>query len=146
MTEKPYLSILLPIATNEQFNTIEHLVIDYSCTFDELFSIICYTPQLRHLNFLHTDESDSSIKTISNLTHLSISMSYIAFNEFEMFIRKIYSKLKVCVITQLEDIAFLDAHRWEQFILHNLPQLEKFCLRYSEQIDNEHKYPIYSNT
>ena len=54
MEPKEYrLTISLPIATNEQFSTIEYLIIDHPCTFNELFSIISYTPQLHRLNFIH---------------------------------------------------------------------------------------------
>jgi hypothetical protein len=40
-------------------------------------------------------------------------------------------------ITRSEDIAYLDAHRWEEFIRQDLPQLEKFSLQYYECIDDE---------
>jgi hypothetical protein len=59
------LSISLPISTNKQYSTIEHLVIDHSCTFSQLFSILSYTPQLCHLNFMNMDINDS-IVGISN--------------------------------------------------------------------------------
>ncbi|CAF3718449.1 unnamed protein product [Rotaria sp. Silwood1] len=151
MTNKPYLSVLLSMATNEQFNTIEHLVIDHHCTFEELSMITSYTPELRRLCFMNEVESDD-LKTeiilpinLSNLTHLSIRDYYKKFDEFEMFISKLHSKLKVLSFTtQSLNIAYLDSYRWEEFILKYLPQLEKFCLQYCERIDNKYKYPIYS--
>jgi hypothetical protein len=40
-------------------------------------------------------------------------------------------------ITRSEDIAYLNARRWEEFILQDLPQLEKFSLQYYECIDDD---------
>ncbi|CAF1346962.1 unnamed protein product [Rotaria sp. Silwood1] len=84
--------------------------------------------------FWHILDSNENIATIllitlSNLAYLSIHLFDAKFNEFETFIRKIYSKLKVLrVIIQSKDIDFIDAHRWKQLILQYLPQLEKFYL------------------
>jgi hypothetical protein len=36
-------SITLPMANNKQLSTIKYLVIDHSCTFNELASIVSYT-------------------------------------------------------------------------------------------------------
>ncbi|CAF4684268.1 unnamed protein product, partial [Rotaria sp. Silwood2] len=83
--------------------------------------------------------------TLSNLTYLSIHLFDAKFDEFEMFIRKIYSKLKVLgVINESDDIDFLDSHRWKQLILQYLPSLEKLYLQYFEDINDDYKYPIYS--
>ncbi len=60
--------------------------------------------------------------TLSNLTHLSTHVYNITCDEFEIFIRKIYCKLiNLSIITQSQDIAFLDAHRWERSILQHIP-------------------------
>ncbi|CAF5114504.1 unnamed protein product [Rotaria sp. Silwood1] len=37
------ITISLPIATNEQISSIEHLIIEHPCAFDELFAITSYT-------------------------------------------------------------------------------------------------------
>jgi hypothetical protein len=107
------LSVTLPIATNQQFSSIEHLDIDHCCTFDELSTISSYTPQLRYLKFTHDLNGDRNIDiispiTLSNLTYLSIHVYNLTFYTFEIFISKIYSKLKtLCVITRSEDIAII---------------------------------------
>jgi hypothetical protein len=146
-------SISLPIATNQQFSSIEHLVIEHSCTFNELSAIISYTPQLHRLSSKNALISNPNIGIISptalsNLTHLSIGLKGVTFDEFEIFIRKMSSKLKVLsVISESQDIIYLDAHRWEQLILQYLPQLETFSLRFyhSEQnVDKESRYSTYS--
>ena len=81
------------MAANKQVSTIEYLVINHFCTSNELSLIISYTPQLRRLNFAHMSDNDSNIgiilpMTLSNLTHLSIYVHYVTFNEFEMFVPK----------------------------------------------------------
>ncbi|CAF3939938.1 unnamed protein product [Rotaria sp. Silwood2] len=140
----------LPMAINKQQSTIEYFSIHHRCTLNELYAIISYTPQLRRLNLCHKFEIDSNIRTIlpitlSNLTNVSIHMHHEKFDEFEIFIRKICSKLKILrVNTYSQDIAFLNAYRWEKLILQSLSQLEEFYLRYYERAGPVHKYPMYN--
>jgi hypothetical protein len=140
------LSISLPISINQQPSTIEYLIIDHCCTFNELSAIISYTPELRHLNFLESYEVPATIGTtlpsiLTNLTYLRIRVCHVKFDEFEIFIRQIRPKLKVLnYITRSEDIAYLNARRWEEFILQDLPQLEKFSLQYYEWIDDDEEH------
>ncbi|CAF0981059.1 unnamed protein product [Adineta steineri] len=142
--------ILLSMATNKQLSTIECLIIENHLTFNELFTIISYTPKLYRLHFHHTYKRDKSIKrmlpmTLSNLTYLSICIS-VKFNHFEIFIRKIHSKLKyLSVNISSKDITFLDAYRWEELILQNLPQLEKLSFQYFDRINDEYEYPSKLN-
>ncbi len=52
--------------------------------------------------------------------------------------------MKVLIfITLSEEIAYLDARRWEQLIVQDLPQLEKFSLQYYEPVDDTNKSNIY---
>ncbi len=63
----------------------------------------------------------------------------------EIFIRKIYSKLKFLnAATQSQDITYLDANRWEKLIFKYLPQLEKFLLQYHQLIDDDFVFLTYS--
>jgi hypothetical protein len=139
-----------PAAINQQSNTIKYLAINHSCTFNELLTIISNTPHVCRLECLETSTDDSTVSTISpvvlsNLTDIFIRVHRGTFNELEIFISKIYAKLKVLRFDLLSnDIASLDAYRWEQFILKNFPQLEKFYLEYSEYSDKEQGYPMYS--
>ncbi|CAF2746932.1 unnamed protein product [Rotaria sp. Silwood2] len=131
-------SISIPIGTEKQFSTIEYLHIAHCYTFDELHALISYTPKLRHLNLSHENQDDSTIEimlpiTLDNLTYISMYTNYINFDEFEIFIKHIYSNLKTLYVTFLyQDIAFLYAHRWEQLILRYLSQLKKFSSKYYE--------------
>jgi hypothetical protein len=130
--------ISLPTSTNEQLTTIEYLVIDHSCSFNELATIISYIPKLNRLYFIDIHKNMSNIEsslsiTLLNLTHISIELVYLTFDKFESFIRKIESKVKVLhLIIYYDDVTYLNGHRWEQLILQSLPQLEEFCLKYSE--------------
>ncbi|CAF3611719.1 unnamed protein product [Rotaria sp. Silwood1] len=144
------ITISLTIATSEQISSIEHLIMDHPCTFDELFGITSYTPHLRYLKFLSFTNRNVNIRSIKpiilpNLTHLSIHIyRKISFDEFEIFINKLNSKIKVLSLTTLvEDIAYLDANRWEEFILTKLPQLEKFYFKYSAYFAEDYQTSIY---
>ncbi len=142
-------SISLPIANNKQSSTIENLVINHGCTFQELFNLISYTPQLHRLGFMHTSITHENLRnilpmTLSNLTHLTIDMQYGTFDEFEIFMSKIYSKLKVLsVFSSSNDITYLNANRWETLICNYLPQLEKFYFKYYLRFDDHDNTPEY---
>ncbi|CAF0869307.1 unnamed protein product [Rotaria sordida] len=145
------VTVSLPITTNKQVSTIKYLVIDHPCAFNELFTIISYTSQICHLYFIHKKGSTLKIGnilsiTLLNLTHLSIYGDDITFDEFQIFITKIDSKLKVLSITSLsEDMTYLDADRWEEFILKYLPLLQKFYLKYYVFFNNNHETLMYLN-
>ncbi len=137
------VTVSLPFCIDHQFSNIKYLIIDHSCSFDELFSIISYTPRITRLSFIHKRRNTEILSPIilSNLTDLSIYGDDITFNEFEMFITKIHPKLKVLSLrSQAKDMNYLNADRWEQFIMKYLPQLEKFhltycmCFTYDERI------------
>jgi hypothetical protein len=116
---------------------------NHACTFNELSVVLSYTPQLRHLNFMESDENDAAIGMIIplipiHLTYLHIHVCHVTFDEFKMFIRQLRPQLKVLVFsTSSEEIAYFDAYRWEKFILEDLPQLKKFALHYHERNDDK---------
>ncbi|CAF1332431.1 unnamed protein product [Rotaria sordida] len=144
------ITISLPMATNEQISSIEYLIMDHPCAIDELFAIISYTPYLRRLKFLSLTDRNVNIRSLKpmilpNLTHLSIRIyRNILFDEFEIFINKLNSKIKILSLTTtFEDIAYLDANRWEKFILTKLPQLEKFYFKYRAYFVEDYETPMY---
>jgi hypothetical protein len=146
-TEYSARFVSLPIST--QPNRLEHLFIDHSCTFNDLSVILSYTPQLRRLSFMESNENAASIQMIIHLipihlTYLSVHVSHVTFDEFEIFIRQLPTKLKVLMFsTSLEEIAYIDAHRWERFLQQDLSQLEKFSLQYHERNDDKDESNIY---
>ena len=137
------------MSNNKQLSTIEYLHIAHWYTFDELSALISYTPKLRRLNLLHANKNDSSVEsmlpiTLDNLIDISMYTNYVNFDEFELFIENIYSKLKVLhVAFSYQDITFLHAYQWEKLISQHFPQLEKFSLHYREAGFRD-EYPIYS--
>ncbi|CAF4112014.1 unnamed protein product [Rotaria sordida] len=134
------------MATNQQLTTIKCLILDHFITFNELSSIISYTPDLRRLHFSHRHERDTTIGSMSsigltNLTYLSLRIFSLNFHDFEIFIGKIQSKLiTLSVNISPNDITYLDAYRWERLILQHLSQLERFSFQYPDSVDNEHRY------
>ena len=131
-------SISLPIATNNQLSSLEYLDIAHWYTFDELSALLSYTPRLRCLNLSNSNWYDFNLEDMSpiNLNHLirlSMYTQYLNFDQFQLFIEKIHSKLKVLHVNFAKrDINFLDADRWQQFLSQNFAQLEKFSLHYRE--------------
>jgi hypothetical protein len=77
--------ISLPTSTSEQLTTIEYLVIDHPCTFNEFATIISYALKFSRLYFMDINENNSNIGirlpiTLSNLTHIAIKVYYLTFD------------------------------------------------------------------
>jgi hypothetical protein len=125
---------LLPIIISERFSTIECLLINHSCKINELISILHHTPQLRYLTcqlLVESDENTDSDVSISvpNLTHIVIENCYMEFDEFETFMQKICSQLRVLRISEVFPVDRIDPGQWEQFILQYMSHLRKFTVR-----------------
>ncbi|CAF3018363.1 unnamed protein product [Rotaria sp. Silwood2] len=126
-----YSSITFPIANDQQFGPIESLIIEHSCTLNDLISLISYTPQLHHLAVYKPDKNDPNAQiflliNLSNVKSIHLDMYQITVNELEIFLTKISSNLKILSINCSNDITFLDDHRWKSLVSHNFLQLEKF--------------------
>jgi len=136
---------LLPISMPDQISTIEHLNINHRCTLHELNFILSCTSNLRCLTCQRLFDSDSVFSTtLSNLTHISINNCYFNFDEFEIFIKQISSKLRVIrFINRSNDTAYLDANRWERLILRYIPVLCKFDLKFFENLSTSHSFTLY---
>ena len=126
----------LPINIDQQFSFITHLIIENHCSFNNILTIISYTPQLYRLNYTNMNSNDKNIEInspikLSNLKSLFVRVYNTRFDMFEMFLRQIDSKLKVLSFTtRYEDITYLDANRWKEIISKYLYQLEEFYLQY----------------
>ncbi|CAF4244355.1 unnamed protein product, partial [Didymodactylos carnosus] len=99
------LDAFVVLASNERFSTIEYLNIDHKCIFNELFSILQHTPQLRHLIHKNLIKSNTNIDfqklvALPNLIYLRIDNCEIGFDEFEIFITKLYAQLQILNIEQ----------------------------------------------
>ncbi|CAF2706973.1 unnamed protein product [Rotaria sp. Silwood2] len=85
------------MATNQQLSTIEYLATYQFCTVNELFTILSYAPQLRRLKLGNSVDIDTNIHiilpiTLLHLTDISLLMSDVKFDKFEILIRKIDAK------------------------------------------------------
>jgi len=135
----PFASVVF----NKQYSTIEYLIINHSCTIDELFFIINYVPHLRHLSCQNLRESLDNIDSIQpimlpNLIYISIINPSITFFEFEILIMKLFTRIKILKIDLFDDITYLNTHRWEQLIIKHMPQLRKLYLTHRQsEIDLE---------
>ncbi|CAF4074346.1 unnamed protein product, partial [Adineta steineri] len=142
LTRADDLQITIPHVINPKFSTIEYLAVHYSCTLNQLNSLLYYTPQLRRLSCCPVTESDENFKN-----DLSISLPHLkficfeevsaSFDEFEVFIKKISSQLQILKIYTLQNKTYLDGSRWEQLIKEYMPQLKKFYFSFTQDIDDD---------
>jgi hypothetical protein len=128
----------IPMTVNEQFSSIEQLVINHTCTLHGLYNILSYTPKLRRLTCVNLFQLNKYFQIeiplqIFNLTYCSIKICFLKFDEFEIFIKKISSQLRVLNLIPSSDIAYLDANRWERLISQYMPYLHTFQFEYSDR-------------
>ncbi|CAF4237710.1 unnamed protein product [Rotaria magnacalcarata] len=145
----PHLCITIPIAAQNQFSSIEYLLIYHRCTFNQLTSILLHTPRLSHLHCFNIIESKDQSKSelmikLHNLTHLTMTLYNLEFDELEEFLLKLCSQLQLFhVKIESRDRSYLNADRWERFISQNMPSLIKFIFRYTDTIDDEFELTFY---
>ncbi|CAF1230610.1 unnamed protein product [Adineta steineri] len=141
--------ISLPIATTDQQKTsIEYFIMDHGCSIKDLFTLLSYTPNVRYLKFLNLiDINDlNTIEPIKliNLTKLSMEISEMTFDEFEILIKKIRFNLKILSLDiRHEDMSYLNAKRWEDFLHENLLQLEKLYFKKTVYFSDDYETPMY---
>lgn len=128
--------------------TIEHLVIDHTCTVNDLLTIISYTPRLTKLSCKQTLKSNLNNEpmksvTLSYLKNLSIPFTHLTFNEFEVFIKKISSQLQSLLFNTHVESAYLNADRWEYLIEKFIPNLKIFDFAFIEVIENRFEVTPY---
>ncbi|CAF3794816.1 unnamed protein product [Rotaria sp. Silwood1] len=149
LTDPSNLLISLPVNIDQQFNFITRLVFENHCSFNNILTIISYTPQLYRLDYTNTNSHDRNIEInspikLTNLKYVFVRVSNTIFDIFEMFLRKINSKLKVLsFITRYEHINYLDANRWKEIILKYLFRLKKFYLQYYASCEKDSETRIY---
>ncbi|CAF1159732.1 unnamed protein product [Rotaria magnacalcarata] len=133
----------LSIATDNEFSFIEYLVIHHHLTLNKLTDILSHTPQLTHLCCFNVTESKDDIKSetllkLNNLVHLTITVHHLTFDEFEEFLVKLSSQLKILSVTiKNSEKNYLNGFRWEHLISQHIPYLNKFIFCYTDIIDND---------
>ncbi|CAF2054155.1 unnamed protein product [Rotaria magnacalcarata] len=135
-----YYTDSLPIATNVT-SPIEHLVIQHHFNLKDLNALLSYVPHLRHLKFHSFNGSYSNKQEIfscssSNLTHLSINLNSVSFDQFEFMTKTLFHQLDSIHISVDADRTYLDAKRWENLILSFMPRLRVFNFQHIDVIKN----------
>ncbi|CAF1682979.1 unnamed protein product, partial [Adineta ricciae] len=143
------IDISLPEATDQQKTSIEDFIMDHACSIKHLFTLLSYTPKVRHLKFLNPIDAEN-FNTIEqpiqlkNLTKFSMDIYRMTFDEFEQFMKKFASNLtNLSLNIQHEDMSYLNAKRWENFLRANLPQLDKFYLKKTVYFADDYPTPMY---
>ncbi|CAF1317676.1 unnamed protein product [Adineta ricciae] len=144
------ITIPLAIPTAPQFTSIEYLNMDHPCCAKDLFTVLSYTPKVRHLKLWNPITKDVDLKAIeamrlANLRTVSIEIYQMSYDEFEIFIKKLPSRQLNSLSLDIhhDDILYLDAYRWEYFLQENLPQLEKFYFKYYVYFSENYDTPMY---
>ncbi len=136
-------------ATSEEHTSIEYLSFYHYLTLNQLIDLLSYTPRLTNLynySIMKSGEIFQSeiLMRLTSLVHLNICIHHLTFDEFQSFIIKFSSQLRVLSLTVFyQDKNYLDADRWERFIVVNIPYLTRFVLSYSENIDKNFKITPY---
>jgi len=132
-------TLVMPLLTNtsEQYSHIKRLIINHVCHIKELLILLSYTPLLTHLTCIELTQEDQRIlRVISikmlNLTSITFNICNTKFNELEIFIEKIGRQLRILCINTFQDVAYLDATRWERVISQQMPYLRIFKFEYHE--------------
>jgi hypothetical protein len=137
ISEAEQLEINMPIAANNHFSSIKHLVIDHCCTINQLMNLLLYIPQISHLSCGCLIKSNNNIKSemvvkLNDLIHLTVVIGDIDFHEFEEFLLKLCSQLQILnVKIHYSDKSYLNANRWEQLISQKMTSLNKFFFSYT---------------
>jgi len=142
------LNIFIPLRKNEPFSTIERLTMSHLCDLNELHSILRHTPRLKHLTCQNLVESNQNINseiwmTLPKLTHVSIDDCRVKFDEFENFMKKISSQLKVLHIDGYWNRNFIYPERWQRLICQYMPYLIIFKIKCHLLMNNNQFGHVY---
>lgn len=128
-----------------QISSLEHLVMDYRCCISNLFIILSHTPQLSHLTCKKlTPIRLNTMELPVNFSHLrsvSIKECSLTFDVFEILIKKLFSKIEILHLSTSWDSSYIDADRWERFILQYMPHLRILNFKYSSVSSYFHSFP-----
>ncbi len=118
---------------------IEHLIIDSGFRFNFLNDLFFRLPKLRHLTMNNLAQSLSSDlvpfpTALKHLKYISLRIFGVDFNQFKQLMKNNGHYVEVLRLTVRYDKAYLDAQRWEQLIVSDMPHLRV--------IDINHKYHV----
>ena len=135
-------SLLLKPVTHGN-SSIEYLSINRHCSLNQFLTFLSYTPNLRRLaNFTLSETTtindDQFPEHCPHLTHLSIKLWRMSFESFRYLSLKLFHSIQVLKICTRADDYYLLAERWEDLIVHCMPNLRLFDFQhYWEPVDND---------
>lgn len=125
----------LPVTINV-YSSIEYLIINNPMYLKELDSLLTYVPQLRRLSLYSLQEyweqrTKLSSLVLKYLTHVSLNMNDINFDDFEQLTIDLFQTVQVLriSISNTRDATFTYDKSWEQLILYYMPNLRIFDIR-----------------
>ncbi|CAF1036987.1 unnamed protein product [Rotaria sordida] len=135
----------LPRSTKKASNSIEHLIINGACHYVIIDALLSYVPQLRRLsiNYLygyykHGINEFSTI--LNNLTHVSLTLKDLLFDQFEPFIEQYLSRVKV--LPPYGIFYSIKPYRRKYFTLTDEPNLDKNTCHEKTIFDSVHHVTI----
>jgi hypothetical protein len=138
---------VLPRDKEQPGSSIEYLILNGHCRFDQLGAVLSYTPRLTHLSchsYLNGSYQIIDPVTTIKLRKLNIELRTVPFNLFKLFIGTISSRLEVLYISAQHDKTYLDANQWQQLITCQMPHLRIFDFQFqSELCDTDIKSTEY---
>ncbi|CAF1407883.1 unnamed protein product [Adineta steineri] len=152
---KRSLCVNSSLLTVDEYSPIEHLIIKDHISTNDLYSLLSHVPQLRRLYVSHISNSwrkdiKTSVFVLPYLTHISLNLNSMDFNEFEEMTIDIFNQAKVLhiSISHSYDRMFSNADKWEQLILSHMPNLLIFDIQYRNIIytNNHNGNQEISNT
>ncbi|CAF1554585.1 unnamed protein product [Rotaria sp. Silwood1] len=148
---KNYKLKSIPMATN-QYSSIEHLIIECIIQINILYCFLSYVPQLRRLScqsLVGYDDVPTDIKiSLNNVTHVSLDLYHMSFDNLEFLIKQFCHKIQVLHISGYVSQEHLDTQRWKQLILNYLPYLRIFDIQsvyLAISINNQQTYEYLFN-
>ncbi|CAF1416690.1 unnamed protein product [Adineta ricciae] len=126
----------LLMTESDILSPIEHLVIDSCIYLQELARLLSHVPHLRRLSIKCVISTFSFYRetlrlTLHDLTHVSLKLKYINFDEFEPFFKLFFTNLRVLHLSTHMDRQFANAQRWEHLIITHMPNLRIFDLQHT---------------
>jgi hypothetical protein len=118
----------LPMANNNELSPVIHLIINGCVFMSEFNTLLSYVPQLRRLscdNLSELIDYPMPLKTfaLNNLTHVSLKMKHIRFDQVKSMIQRLFSYIHVFRISTDYDPAYSDINQWKQIIIPSMPNL-----------------------
>ncbi|CAF3838607.1 unnamed protein product [Rotaria sp. Silwood1] len=137
------------MATHET-SPIEYLFIAQLAGLKQFINLLSYVPHLRRLSIDHLHGYDHKKiqvfpKVFNKSTHVSLRLEYITLDEFEPIIRHFFHHLQVLRISTGDDLAYLNANRWQQIILSHMIHLHIFDFQHSYNFTVYHNQTFFSS-